>query len=61
MMAFTMSLDDFVISYFVYGPRFVTLPVEIYTYTRKQVTAARNFTRCSHFMFFLILIRHGPP
>ena len=37
IMAFTMSLDDFVISYFVYGPRFATLPVEIYTYTRKQV------------------------
>ena len=31
MMAFTMSLDDFVISYFVYGPAFRTLPVEIYT------------------------------
>ena len=29
IMAFTMSLDDFVISYFVSGPSFVTLPVEI--------------------------------
>ncbi len=37
MMAFTMSLDDFVISYFVYGPRFVTLPVEIYNYTKKPL------------------------
>jgi len=36
-MAFTMSLDDFVISYFVYGPRFVTLPVEIYNYTKKPL------------------------
>ena len=35
LMAFTMSLDDFVISYFVYGPSFVTLPVEIYNYTKK--------------------------
>ena len=26
IMAFTMSLDDFVISYFVHGPSFVTLP-----------------------------------
>ena len=37
LMAFTMSLDDFVISYFVYGPRFVTLPVEIYNYTKKPL------------------------
>ena len=37
LMAFTMSLDDFVISYFVYGPNFVTLPVEIYNYTKKPL------------------------
>ena len=37
IMAFTMSLDDFVISYFVSGPDFVTLPVEIYTYTKKPI------------------------
>ena len=37
IMAFTMSLDDFVISYFVYGPSYVTLPVEIYNYTKKPL------------------------
>ena len=37
IMAFTMSLDDFVISYFVSGPSFVTLPVEIYSYTKKPI------------------------
>ena len=37
LMSFTMSLDDFVISYFVYGPKFVTLPVEIYNYTKKPL------------------------
>ena len=37
LMAFTMSIDDFVISYFVYGPSFVTLPVEIYNYTKKPL------------------------
>ena len=37
LMAFTMSLDDFVISYFVYGPNFVTLPVEIYNYVKKPL------------------------
>jgi spermidine/putrescine transport system permease protein len=31
------ELDDFVISYFVYGPNFVTLPVEIYNYTKKPL------------------------
>ncbi len=37
IMTFTMSLDDFVISYFVTGSDFVTLPVEIYTYTKKPI------------------------
>ena len=37
LMSFTMSLDDFVISYFVFGPSFVTLPVEIYNYTKKPL------------------------
>ena len=36
-MAFTMSLDDFVISYFVTGSSFITLPVEIYNYTKKPI------------------------
>ncbi|MFI3314004.1 MAG: ABC transporter permease [Eubacteriales bacterium] len=37
LMAFTMSLDDFVISYFVTGSSFVTLPVELYNYTKKPL------------------------
>ena len=37
IMAFTMSLDDFVISYFVTGMDFITLPVEIYSYTKKPI------------------------
>ena len=37
LMAVTMSLDDFVISYFVYGAQFVTLPVEIYNFTKKPL------------------------
>ncbi len=37
LIAFTMSLDDFVISYFVYGPNFPTLPIEIYSYTKKPL------------------------
>lgn len=37
LMAFTMSLDDFVISYFVTGSDFITLPVEIYNYVKKPI------------------------
>ncbi len=37
IMAFTMSLDDFVISYFVSGSDFVTLPVEIYSFTKRPI------------------------
>ncbi len=37
IMAFTMSLDDFVISYFTSGVDFQTLPVLIYSMTKKNV------------------------
>ena len=37
IMAFTMSLDDFVISYFVTGSGFMTLPVKIYSETKKPI------------------------
>ena len=54
LMAFTMSLDDFVISYFVYGPQFITLPVEIYSYVKKPMHPKiyAMFT----LLFFAILI-----
>ena len=38
IMAFTMSLDDFVISYFVGASNFQTLPLLIYSMTKKKVT-----------------------
>ena len=37
IMAFTMSLDDFVISYFVTGSDFMTLPVKIYSETKRPI------------------------
>ena len=54
IMAFTMSLDDFVISYFVTGMDFVTLPVEIYSYTKKPIPSKiyAMFT----LLFLLILV-----
>ena len=36
IMAFTLSLDDFVISYFTCG-HYQTLPIVIYTMTKKTV------------------------
>ena len=38
IMAFTLSLDDFVISYFCSGSDFQTLPILIYSMTKKEVT-----------------------
>lgn len=38
VMAFTLSLDDFVISYFTTGTDFQTLPLLIYSMTKKEVT-----------------------
>ena len=58
IMAFTMSLDDFVISYFVTGLDFVTLPVEIYNYTKKQIQPKiyAMFTMLFLLIFVLMVI-----
>ncbi|HAQ28822.1 MAG TPA: putrescine aminotransferase, partial [Ruminococcaceae bacterium] len=37
IMAFTLSLDDFIISYFVSGAKFQTLPIVIFSMTKKKV------------------------
>ncbi len=57
IMAFTMSLDDFVISYFVTGTGFITLPVEIYSYTKKpiQPKVYAMFTLLFGMIFILML------
>ena len=57
IMAFTMSLDDFVISYFVTGPDFIPLPVEIYSYTKKpiQPKVYAMFTLLFGLIFVLML------
>jgi len=38
MLAFTLSLDDFVISFFTSGPKSMTLPLYIYAAVRRGVT-----------------------
>lgn len=54
IMAFTLSLDDFVISYFCSGPEFQTLPIRIYSMTKKRVTP--DMYALSTIIFIVILI-----
>ena len=54
MMAFTLSIDDFVISYFASGPEFQTLPLRIYSMTKRRVTP--DMYALSTLMFVAILI-----
>ncbi len=42
LMSFTLSLDDFTVSYFVSGSSVQTLPVTIYAMTRRQVSPKIN-------------------
>ncbi len=42
LLSFTMSLDDFIISYFTTGPGFPTLSVTINTMTKKSVPLSVN-------------------
>jgi spermidine/putrescine transport system permease protein len=42
MLAFTLSLDDFVITFFTSGPNTVTFPVKVYSMVRFSVTPEVN-------------------
>ena len=42
LIAFTLSLDDFVITYFTAGPDSITLPVKISSMVRFSVTPEVN-------------------
>lgn len=53
IMAFTLSLDDFVISYFTQGSGFQTLPIRIYSMTKKTVTP--KMYALATIIFFVIL------
>ncbi len=54
IMSFTLSLDDFVISYFTSGTDFQTLPILIYSMTKKSVKP--TIYALSTIVFVLILI-----
>jgi len=42
LLAFTLSLDDFVITFFTSGPETITLPIKIYSMVRFSVTPEVN-------------------
>lgn len=52
LLAFTMSFDDFIISYYTSGPGFVTLSVYINTMTKRAVPLTVNAA-------FDVYFRHG--
>lgn len=54
IMAFTLSLDDFIISYFTIGSGFETLPIRIYSMTKKRVTP--DMYALSTLIFIAILL-----
>ncbi len=53
LIAFTYSLDDFVISYFVSGASSQTLPITIYSMTRRKVSPEIN--AISTILFVVVL------
>ena len=54
VMSFTLSLDDFIISYFTNGPSFQTLPIYIFSLTKKRVKP--DMFALSTLMFVTILV-----
>ena len=54
VMSFTLSLDDFIISYFTNGPSFQTLPIYIFSLTKKRVKP--DMYALSMLMFIVILV-----
>ncbi|MBR6005059.1 MAG: ABC transporter permease subunit, partial [Clostridia bacterium] len=56
IMAFTLSLDDFIISYFTSGPGFQTLPIVIFSMTKKRVKPDMYALSAIIFVSILILL-----
>ena len=56
LMAFTFSLDDFVISYFTSGPTSQTLPITIYSMTRRKVSPEINALSTIIFVVVVIVL-----
>lgn len=55
LLAFTLSLDDFVITFFTSGPNTVTFPVKIYSMVRFSVTPEINAASTVLILLTLVL------
>ena len=55
-MAFTYSLDDFAVTFFVTGNGFTTLSVEIYSRARQGISLEINALSTLVFIFSLLLV-----
>ena len=56
LIAFTMSIDDFVISYFTAGSKVQTLSMTIYSMTRKRISPEINAVSTLLFVTVLLLL-----
>ena len=56
LIAFTMSIDDFVISYFTAGSKVQTLSMTVYSMTRKRISPEINAVSTLLFVSVLILL-----
>mgnify|MGYP000892622814 FL=1 len=56
LIAFTMSIDDFVISYFTAGSKVQTLSMTIYSMTRKRISPEINAVSTLLFVTVLVLL-----
>ena len=56
LMAFTYSLDDFVISYFTTGSTSQTLPITIYSMTRRKISPEINALSTLIFIAVVIIL-----
>ena len=56
LMSFTFSLDDFIISYFTSGSSMQTLPVTIYSMTRRKVSPEINALSTIIFLVVVIVL-----
>ena len=56
MMAFTLSVDDFIISYFVSGTTSQTLPIRIFSMTKRRVTPDMYALSTLIFLAILVLL-----
>ena len=56
LLAFTLSLDDFVITFFTSGPDTITFPVKVYSMLRFSVTPEVNAASTMLILLTIVLM-----